>query len=52
MYITFWLSIIFGAVVLWFLLSFLYRPIGKIVKKIITGSFDAIEKEDHDKNKY
>lgn len=40
------LLVILGAVVLWFLLYFLYKPLGKVVKKFIDGSMDAIKEED------
>lgn len=38
--------ILIGAIALWFLSYFLYKPIGKMVKRIIDGSINAIKEED------
>ena len=35
-----------GAVLLWFLLSFAYRPIGKLFRRIFKEAKDEIEKHD------
>lgn len=38
-----------GAGVLWFLLSFLFRPLGNLVFKIWRDAVDEIKKEDEEK---
>lgn len=40
------LLILIVAVVLWFLLAFLYQPIGKLVSRIINDSLQEINQKD------
>lgn len=43
---AFILLIIIGAIVLWFLCSFLYKPIGRLVGAIIRDVQESIKDED------
>ena len=38
--------ILLVVIVLWFLLSFAFIPIGKIISKIVKDAFDIMNKED------
>lgn len=38
-----------GVGILWFLLSFLFRPIGKLIYKIWQDAVDEINKDDEEK---
>lgn len=40
------LLILIGSVVLWFLLSFVFRPLGKIVYQIWKDAVDEMNKKD------
>lgn len=42
----FWLLLIIAAVAFWFLCSFVYRPLGKLFRRIAKEAFDEIEKYD------
>lgn len=42
--------VLLGGVLLWLLLSFLYRPIGKIVKKLLEKAKESME-DDETENK-
>lgn len=39
---VFWLLIAIATIFLWFLLAFLYRPIGKFFYRIFKDAFDEI----------
>lgn len=47
--LAFILLLLLGLVILWFLLAFLYRPLGKLTKKIYNDSIKEINKEDDEK---
>lgn len=38
--------VVIGVVILWFLLAFAFRPLGKIVRKIWMDAVNEINKED------
>lgn len=42
------LLVIIGAVALWFLLSFLYKPIGKLITRIYKDAVDEINENEND----
>lgn len=45
----FWFLIIIGAIFLWFILSFGYKPIGKFFYKLFKDAKDIITAQDNDK---
>lgn len=46
MNLAFILLVILGLIVLWFLLSFAFVPIGKFIHKIYQNAVDELNKED------
>ena len=40
------LLVILGVVILWFLLSFLFKPLGKIVSKVLQDTFNIMNEEE------
>ena len=48
---VFILIVLLGLVALWFLLSFVYRPLGKFIYRIWKDADDAMNKEDEKENK-
>lgn len=46
---VFYFLVILGAIIFWFLCSFLYRPLGGYFKHIFKDSYNAITKEDNEK---
>ena len=46
---VFWLLIILLLILLWFLLSFVYRPIGKFFYRIWKDTIDEINLQDEEK---
>lgn len=46
----FWVLVVLGAGLLWFLLSFLYKPIGRSVKETWEDVRDAMSEEDETEN--
>lgn len=48
---VFWLLVILGIVLLWFLLAFSYRAIGNGFYRIWKNAIEEIDKEDEDKEK-
>ena len=44
------LIIIVGIILLWFLLAFLYKPIGKLFYRIYKDAIDEITSEDEKEN--
>lgn len=46
---AFIILVILGSVLLWFLLSFLFIPLGKLVYKVIKDAIDIMNKEDNEK---
>lgn len=47
----FWMLVLIIAVLLWFLLAFAFRPIGKIFFRLWKDAFDEINKEDEEKER-
>ena len=45
--LAFYILVLLGAVSLWFLLAFMYKPIGKFFHRIWKDSVDAIEEVDN-----
>jgi len=43
---VFWLLIIIGAVLLWFLLAFIFYPLGKFVWRIWSDTSNELKRED------
>ena len=50
MNILFWLVIILLFILLWFLLAFIYVPIGKLFKKILDNAKDSINYKEEKEN--
>ena len=48
MNIVFYLLVILALVVLWFCLTFAFKPIGKVVKKVVQDTVDVMTEEDSD----
>lgn len=46
---VFWLIIILALALLWFLLSFAFRPIGKVFFRLWKDAFDEINKIEEEK---
>ena len=42
---AFFLLLIIGLVVLWFLLSFLFKPVGKMANRIVNDTVEAMNDE-------
>lgn len=49
MNLVFWFFIIIIAIIMWFLLAFMFYPIGKFLWKIGTDAVDELNKEDINK---
>lgn len=47
----FYILVILAAIVLWFLLSWLFKPLGKLVSKIFNDSVSIMTEEDEDSDK-
>jgi hypothetical protein len=45
---AFIILVIFGAVILWFLLSFVFIPLGKLVYRVIEDAIDIMNKEENE----
>lgn len=48
---VFWLIVILGAVILWFLLAFIFYPFGKFLWKIANDAIEELDKDDKEKEK-
>jgi hypothetical protein len=46
---VFYILIILAAALLWFLLSFMFKPLGKLVHRLWKDAKDAIDEEDKNK---
>lgn len=46
---VFWLLVIITLIILWFLLAFTFRPIGRFFYRIWKDAIEEIDKEDEDK---
>lgn len=49
--IGFYFLLAIGLVALWFLLSFIYKPLGRFLGRIWDDSMEAMTEEDIDNNK-
>ena len=50
MNIVFYLLIVLGLVGLWFCLTFLFKPVGKVVKKVVQDTVDVMTEKEEDDN--
>ena len=48
MNIVFYLLVVLGLVFLWLCLTFLFKPIGKVVKNVVQDAVDVMTDEDSD----
>lgn len=48
---AFYILVILGLVLLWFLLAFLFKPVGKLFHAIWKDAIDAIEEVDNTEQK-
>lgn len=48
---VFYILVFIGAILLWFLLSSMFKPLGKIGHRIWQDAVDAINDEDENENK-
>lgn len=46
MNIVFYLLIFLGLIAVWFCLTFAFKPVGKIVKKVVQDTVDVMTDED------
>ena len=49
MNIVFWLAVVTLLILLWFLLAFLFRPVGRFFRSIWNGAISEINKTDDNK---
>ena len=50
MNIVFWIVTILLMVILWFLLAFIFKPVGKFISRIVSDTFDIINNKDENSN--
>lgn len=48
MNIVFYLLVLLGLIGIWFCLTFAFKPVGKVVKKIVQDTVDVMTDEDFD----
>ncbi len=48
---VFIILVILGAILLWFLLSFVFIPLGKLVYKVVKDAIDIMNKDENKKEK-
>lgn len=48
---VFYILVFIGAVLLWFLLAFMFKPMGKLGHRIVKDVVDAINEDDEKENK-
>lgn len=48
---VFYILVFLAAILLWFLLSFMFKPLGKVGHKLWKDAVDAINEEDENENK-
>ena len=48
---AFIILVILGSILLWFLLSFVFIPLGKLVYKVVKDAIDIMNKEDNEKRR-
>lgn len=44
----FWVLVVIGCVLLWFLLAFIFRPLGKLFCRLWNDAMEEITKDDND----
>lgn len=44
---AFWILVLLGLVLLWFLLSFLFKPLGKFFSRLWSDAMDAMDEDDN-----
>ena len=44
---VFIILVVFGVILLWFLLSFAFRPLGRIIYRIVKDAIDEMNKEEN-----
>lgn len=47
----FWILVVAAAILLWFLLSFLYKPLGRLAKRLWGDAQEAMSEDDIKDNK-
>lgn len=47
---VFWLLVIVVAVILWFLLAFIFYPLGRLIYRIVSDAISEINREDKGKD--
>ena len=50
MNIVFYLLILLGLIGIWFCLTFAFKPVGKIVKKVVQDAVDTMTEDDENNN--
>ena len=48
---VFYILVLIGAALLWFLLAFMFKPVGKLGRRIVKDAVDAINEDDENENK-
>ena len=48
---VFYILVFIGAILLWFLLAFMFKPMGKLGHRIVKDAVDAINEDDEKENK-
>jgi uncharacterized RDD family membrane protein YckC len=48
---VFYILVILAAILLWFLLAFMFKPMGKLGHRIWQDAVDAINEDDENENK-
>lgn len=48
---AFIILVVLGTTLLWFLLSFVFIPLGKLVYRVVKDAIDVMNKEDNEKEK-
>ena len=48
MNIVFYLLVLLGLIGIWFCLTFAFKPVGKVVKKVVQDAVDVMTDEDSD----
>ena len=48
---VFYILVFLAAILLWFLLSFMFKPLGKLGHRLYQDAVDAMNEDDENKNK-
>ena len=48
---VFYILVILAAILLWFLLAFMFKPVGKLGRRIVKDAVDAINEDDENESK-